>query len=87
MTRISATEASRKFARLLDEVERGGASYVVERRGRAVAEIRPPRTGGTVAGLRAMLRAPVPDPDWVADLQAEVAARKALPARDPWADR
>jgi len=87
MTRITATEASRSFARLLDEVEHGGASYVVERRGRAVAEIRPPRKHGTVAGLRAVLREPPPDPEWAADLETVLAARKALPARDPWMDR
>jgi antitoxin (DNA-binding transcriptional repressor) of toxin-antitoxin stability system len=87
MTRITVTEASRNFARVLDDVEHRGASYVVERRGRAVAEIRPSRRGGAVADLRAVLREPAPDPDWIADLRAVVAARKALPSRDPWMDR
>lgn len=87
MTRITATEASRGVARLLDEVEHGGASYVVERRGRAIAEIRPPRKRGTVADFRALLREPAPDPDWVADLRIVLAGRKALPLRDPRMDR
>jgi prevent-host-death family protein len=87
MRGISATDASRNFARLLDEVEHGGASYVVERHGRAVAEIRPSRGRGTVGDLRALLREPPPDPAWTQDVEAEIAARKALPARDPWANR
>jgi antitoxin (DNA-binding transcriptional repressor) of toxin-antitoxin stability system len=84
MGRISATEASRNFARLLDEVEHSGASYLVERHGRAVAEIRPPRSGGTVGDLRALLREIPPDAAWTRDVETEIAARKALPARDRW---
>lgn len=39
--RVSATEASRSFSRLLDEVERGGR-FLVHRRGRDVCVIAPP---------------------------------------------
>jgi prevent-host-death family protein len=84
MGRISATDASRNFARLLDEVENTGASYVVERHGRAVAEIRPSHSGGTVADVRALLREAPPDTAWTRDIEAEIAARKAMPARDRW---
>jgi prevent-host-death family protein len=39
--RVSATEAARQFSDLLDQVERDGETFVVERRGRAVASIAP----------------------------------------------
>ena len=41
MKRITATEASRRFADVLDQVERSGETFVVERRGRVVARISP----------------------------------------------
>ncbi|MBJ7471660.1 MAG: type II toxin-antitoxin system Phd/YefM family antitoxin, partial [Solirubrobacteraceae bacterium] len=41
MRRISATEAARGFADLLDDVEATGESVVIERRGKAVATIGP----------------------------------------------
>lgn len=43
--RLSATVASRSFARLLDEVEKGG-SFVVHRRGRNICMIGPPPLPG-----------------------------------------
>ncbi|MCB0866438.1 MAG: type II toxin-antitoxin system Phd/YefM family antitoxin [Solirubrobacterales bacterium] len=50
MKRITATEASRSFAELLDAVDRSGDAYVIERRGRPVATIGPPPTanGGAI---------------------------------------
>ena len=39
MKRISATEAARNFADVLDRVEQTGETFVVERRGRTVAQI------------------------------------------------
>ena len=44
MKQLSATDASRRFSEVLDDVERDGESYVVVRHGRAVATIGP--TGG-----------------------------------------
>lgn len=70
---------------MLDEVEHEGAAYVIERRGRAVAEVRRPRKASTVADLRALLREPAPDDAWSRDLDAVVADRKAMAPRDPWA--
>jgi prevent-host-death family protein len=69
MRRLTATEAARRFSDLLDRVERDGETFVVERRGRAVASIRPAAavTGRTVKDL---LRAQVPDPDWERELVA-----------------
>jgi prevent-host-death family protein len=65
--RLSATEAARRFSDLLDRVEHDGESFVVERRGRAVASIRPAPvvTGRTVKDL---LRAQAPDPAWEREL-------------------
>jgi prevent-host-death family protein len=41
MRRLSATEAARRFFDLLDAVERRGETFVVVRRGRAVASLGP----------------------------------------------
>jgi prevent-host-death family protein len=67
MRRLTATEAARRFSDLLDRVEQDGETFVVERRGRAVASIQPAATvtGRTVKDL---LRAQAPDPDWEREL-------------------
>ena len=67
MRRLTATEAARRFADLLDSVERTGETVVVERRGRAVASISP---AATVSGrsLKALLRAHRADPSWPQEL-------------------
>jgi antitoxin (DNA-binding transcriptional repressor) of toxin-antitoxin stability system len=65
--RVSATEAARRFSDLLDQVERDGETFVVERRGRAVASIAPAAvvTGRTVKDV---LRSQDPDPAWAREL-------------------
>jgi prevent-host-death family protein len=73
-TLVTATEAARNFARLLDRAQHDGASFTIERHGRPVAEIRPPRPARTVGDLRALLREGAPDPDWERDLHAVTAA-------------
>jgi prevent-host-death family protein len=78
MRRLTATEAARRFSDLLDQVERTGETFVVERRGRAVASIQPaaPVTGRAVKDL---LREQKPDPAWereLAELRASVAAEE-----------
>lgn len=74
MRRLSATEAARRFSDLLDQVEREGETFVVERRGRAVASITP---AAVVSGraVKELLRAQAPDPAWPRQL-AEL--RRAL---------
>jgi antitoxin (DNA-binding transcriptional repressor) of toxin-antitoxin stability system len=87
MKRISATEASRSFSRVLDEAEHGGESFIIERNGRAVAELRPAPRRSTVGDLEAFLRdVPLPDPDFRSDMLEiiELSARDV--PRDPWAD-
>jgi len=67
MPDVSATDAARKFADLLDAVELAGQRYTTTRRGKAVAYIEPISRGrGTDA--KAVLRRHRPDGDWSRDL-------------------
>jgi antitoxin (DNA-binding transcriptional repressor) of toxin-antitoxin stability system len=45
-TRVSATEAARKFSEILNRVAYKGESFIVERGGRPVCEISPPSKKG-----------------------------------------
>lgn len=83
MKQLSATDASRRFSEVLDEVERGGESFVVVRHGRAVATIGP-ASGGTGEALKEALRANQPDDAWAEDLRE---LREVVePVTDPWRD-
>lgn len=55
MKRITEAEAARRFSHVLDEVERSGETFVVERHGRVVARISPTSAanGRTVKDLLA----------------------------------
>ncbi len=68
MADVSATDAARKFADLLDEVEHG-QRYTIIRRGRAVAHLEPVHRGRG-ANVKSVLRAHRPDPGWAAELAA-----------------
>jgi prevent-host-death family protein len=84
--RISATEASRSFSRLLDEVE-AGRRYLVHRRGRDVCVIAPPSVQGRRASeCLALLRARSPvllDDRFTADL-LEILAAEPIEERPSW---
>lgn len=67
MSEVTATEAARKFADLLDAVEHNGERYTITRRGKAVAHIEPV-TRGRGADAKALLRRHRPDTRWVHDL-------------------
>jgi prevent-host-death family protein len=83
LKQLSATEAARRFSELLDRVEQTGESYVVVRRGRAVATIGP-AGGGTGRALKEALRVNRPDPEWAGELDE---LRESLGAvTDPWRD-
>jgi prevent-host-death family protein len=83
MKQLSATDASRRFSEVLDDVERGGESYVVVRYGRAVATIGP-TSGGTGKALKEVLRAKRPDDAWAGELRE---LREGMdPVTDPWRD-
>jgi prevent-host-death family protein len=64
---VSATDAARNFADLLDAVEHRGERYVVVRRGHAVAEIHP-LSAGRGADVKAMLGRHRPDARWSKEL-------------------
>jgi prevent-host-death family protein len=66
---LSATEAARSFSEVLDAVEHGGETFVVVRRGRAVASIRPiSATDGRA--VKAILREHGADAAWASELRA-----------------
>ncbi len=66
---ISATEAARNFADLLDAVEHRGQHITIVRRGRAVALIEPV-SSGRGSDVKSMLRRHRADPGWSADVAA-----------------
>lgn len=70
MSEVTATEAARKFADLLDAVEHDGERYTITRRGKAVAHIEPV-TRGRGADAKTLLRRHRADARWTHDL-AEV---------------
>ena len=84
--RISATEASRSFSRLLDEVE-AGRRFLVHRRGRDVCEMTSPTAHGRRASqCLALLRARSPvllDDGFGADLLA-VLSEEPAEGRPSW---
>ena len=68
MKTMSATEASRSFASLLDEAEQGG-TIVVTRGGRRIATIGPATAGNGVA-VAELLGSAKLDEDFAADVLA-----------------
>jgi prevent-host-death family protein len=68
MTEISAADASKHFADVLDAVEHRGESFIVVRHGKAVATIAPAR-GTTLGELRDWLKANPPDREWAKELE------------------
>lgn len=81
MRQLSATDAARKFSDLLDSVESEGETFVVVRRGRAIATIGP-ASAGTGRAIKDVLRTRRPDPAWAGELQE---LRRAVgPGTDPW---
>jgi len=64
MSDVSATEAARNFADLLDSVEHRGESFVIVRRGKPVARLEP-TTRGNGAALKELLRRQPPDREWL----------------------
>ena len=83
MKQLSATDASRRFSEVLDDVERNGESYVVVRHGRAVATIGP-ASGATGKALKEVLRTHRPDDAWTGELRE---LREGMePVADPWRD-
>jgi len=80
---ISATNASRGFADVLNRVEYGGETFVVERAGKPICKIIPlPRhlTGAEQAALWA--KRPKVDAGWCADVEWAIKNQGELPKID-----
>jgi len=68
MRRLTATDAARRFSELLDAVERRGESFVVVRRGRAVARIEPAAEANG-RRVKELLRSHPRDRRWASELR------------------
>lgn len=69
MTEVTATEASRRFADLLDGVEHRGERYTIVRRGRVIAQLEP-AIAVSGAETKALLRRHRVDRGWGDELSA-----------------
>jgi prevent-host-death family protein len=68
MIEISATNAARNFAELLDAVEHRGERITIVRRGRAVAHIEP-IANGLGSDVKSILKRHPMDKQWMASLR------------------
>ncbi len=68
MTEVTATDAARNFADLLDAIEHRGEHFTIVRRGKAIAHLEPMK-GGRGSEAKALLRRNRPDRSWAGDLQ------------------
>ncbi len=69
MPEVSATDAARNIADLLDAIEHRGEHFTIVRRGRAIANLEPVSRGrGT--DVKTLLRRHRPDKAWADDLAA-----------------
>lgn len=67
MPDVTATDAARNFADLLDAIEHRGEHFTIVRRGKAIAQLEPVNGGGG-SETKALLRRHRPDRAWRADL-------------------
>ena len=67
MPEVTATDAARNFADLLDAIEHRGEHFTIVRRGKAIAHLEP-MNRGRGADVKALMRRHRPDPDWANDL-------------------
>lgn len=79
MKEISATEAARGFADLLDAIEHRGESFVIRRNGEVVARIEPAQ-GVDGASVKRLLTTAPRDTAWARDLRE---LRASLPTEVP----
>ncbi len=84
-SRISATEAVRSFSELMNRVRYRGESFLVERGGKPICEIRPAapaRFSGTELAslLRSLLK---PDAEYLSILET-LAAKQPTVAKSGW---
>lgn len=67
MPEVTATDAARNFADLLDAIEHRGEHFTIVRRGKAIAHLEP-MSGGGGSETKALLRSHRPDRNWAEDL-------------------
>ncbi len=67
MPDVSATEAARNFANLLDAIEHRGEHFTIVRRGRAIAHLEPV-SRGRGGDVKALLRRYRPDKAWAGEV-------------------
>jgi antitoxin (DNA-binding transcriptional repressor) of toxin-antitoxin stability system len=67
MPDITATNAARHFADLLDGVEHRGEHYTIIRHGKAIAHLEP-MSRGRGAEMKSLLRQHKPDAEWSKEL-------------------
>ena len=85
-TRVTATEAARKFSEILNRVAYKGESFIVERSGHPVCEIRPAakRKEFTAADFAKMIKSvPRPDDQYFDDVEEVIKNRQPV-APSPW---
>ncbi|MEX1142414.1 MAG: hypothetical protein WD993_04210 [Thermoleophilaceae bacterium] len=81
MRQVTATEAARRFSEMLDSIENRRETFVVMRRGRAVATVGP-AIGSTGRDLKDILQRNRPDAAWADELRE---LREAVGSEtDPW---
>ena len=82
---VTATEAARRFAALVDEVRRTGRAVLVTQHGRPLCRIAPPPgPESTVESLiEALASGPRVDPDFLEAVETITRAQPRLP-RSPW---
>jgi antitoxin (DNA-binding transcriptional repressor) of toxin-antitoxin stability system len=66
---VTATDAARNFADLLDAIEHRGEHFTIVRRGKAIAHLEP-MNRGRGADAKALLQRHRPDPEWARDLDS-----------------
>ena len=69
MPDVSATDAARNFADILDAVEHRGEHFTIVRRGKAIAYLEP-SSRGRGADVKDILRRNKPDRSWRADVES-----------------
>ena len=83
MKRVTATDAARKFSDLLDDVEQHGERFVIERRGRVIAQVIPAELGSG-RSLKALIAKNAIDAEWSRELE-EIRADHPIRTRE-WPD-
>jgi antitoxin (DNA-binding transcriptional repressor) of toxin-antitoxin stability system len=69
MSEVTATDAARNFAEILDAIEHRGEHFTIVRRGKAIALLEPIGRGRG-ADVKELLREHRPDSRWADDLDA-----------------